>query len=346
MLKLHPGPGEKIYSVAKIATVVNSLEAEGVLPAAALKGLDLSADDLRSPETRVSLNQVIECYRNASRLSPDPYFGYHTGLRFHVSTYGMYGFAILSSTSFRKAAWFAEQYHQLETPVAKFTFSEDGDRALWKISPASLPNLDPALGRSIVEVQLGTAVSLHRDVMGFSFAPSQMRFTYGALHDRQADESAFGCPVLFDQSDNAMIFDRRWMDGSPELGNELTYLEAARLCDELLKRMQLKIGPVGEVREAVLHNLGRPVTVAAVSKRLGVPVRTLKRRLQQQGTSYREIVDEVRTEVAIKYLRETDLSIEDIAYSLGFSEVANFRRAFRRWTKETPNQFKTAARGR
>lgn len=48
MLKLHPGPGEKIYSVAKIATVVNSLEAEGVLPAAALKGLDLSADDLRS----------------------------------------------------------------------------------------------------------------------------------------------------------------------------------------------------------------------------------------------------------------------------------------------------------
>lgn len=88
------------------------------------------------------------------------------------------------------------------------------------------------------------------------------------------------------------------------------------------------------------------MTVAAVSKRLGVPVRTLKRRLQQQGTSYREIVDEVRTEVAIKYLRETDLSIEDIAYSLGFSEAANFRRAFRRWTKETPNQFKTAARGR
>ena len=69
---------------------------------------------MSSPTTRISLNQVIEGYRNAAKLSPDPHFSYHTGLRFHLSAYGMYGFAILSSMNYRQTMQFAEKYHQLE----------------------------------------------------------------------------------------------------------------------------------------------------------------------------------------------------------------------------------------
>ena len=71
-----------------------------------------------------------------------------------------------------------------------------------------------------------------------------------------------------------------------------------------------------------------------------MPVRTLKRRLHEQGTSYRKIVNELRAQIAIRYLRETDLTIEDIASCLGYSEATNFRQAFRRWTKATPQQFR------
>src|SRR5208282_1309451 len=100
---IKAGPDERIYPVAKIATIVDALAAEGVSPADALKGVHLSQSAISSPATRVSLNQVIECYCNAVRLSRDPRFACHAGLRFHVSTYGMYGFAILSSTDFRQA---------------------------------------------------------------------------------------------------------------------------------------------------------------------------------------------------------------------------------------------------
>ena len=80
-----------------------------------------------------------------------------------------------------------------------------------------------------------------------------------------------------------------------------------------------------------------------VASELGVSVRTLRRRLTDKGTSYRRIVDDLRREVAIKYLRDTDMTVEDVAFALGFNDAANFRRAFRRWTSATPQQFRKAA---
>ena len=96
----------------------------------------------------------------------------------------------------------------------------------------------------------------------------------------------------------------------------------------------------GHVREALLHNLAQPMTLDTVSRRLKIPIRTLRRRLQQEGTSYRKLADELRTEIAIKYLRDTAMTVEDIASSLGFSDAASFRYAFRRWTNATPGKFR------
>src|ERR1700736_5959817 len=92
------GPNEKLYPVVKIAMVVDALKDEGVSPRDALAGIHLSETQLSSPAVKVSANQVIQSYGNAIRLSRNPHFAYQTGLSFHVSTYGVYGFAILSST--------------------------------------------------------------------------------------------------------------------------------------------------------------------------------------------------------------------------------------------------------
>jgi AraC-like DNA-binding protein len=68
--------------------------------------------------------------------------------------------------------------------------------------------------------------------------------------------------------------------------------------------------------------------------------RTLRRKLEQEGTSFRELIDELRAHAAIKYVRDTDLTIEDVAYALGFSDAAAFRHAFRRWTKSAPHEYR------
>ena len=136
---IETGPDEKIHPVAKLATIVEALAAEGVTLHDALRSIQLDASALSSPQTRVSLNQIIASCRNALSLSQDPLFAYHAGLRFHASTQGMYGFAILSSTDHRKTMKLAIEYHRLATPLADIAFREESGRGVWIINPAPYP---------------------------------------------------------------------------------------------------------------------------------------------------------------------------------------------------------------
>ena len=337
---MKPSPTDIIYRISQIAAVVDALATEGVAWSDALAGTQLDAQELKSPETRASLDQIIQCYHNARRLSGDPHFAYHTGLRFHLSTYGLYGFAILCSTDFRQTMRFAEQYHQLATPDADVAFSEEADSVTWTTRPTPMLGVDAATYRFIVELQFGIGVSLHREAMGPAFVPLELRVTYGSGETENALENAVGCPVLFNQPENTWAFDKRWLDGPATLGNELAFKETRKLCDELMTEMQLRIGLAGSVREVLLVNLSQPMNLDAVSRRLKIAARTLKRKLREEGTSYRQIVDDLRTQLAIRYLRDTELTIEDIASVLGFADAASFRHSFQRWTKETFGGFR------
>jgi AraC-like DNA-binding protein len=337
---IQPGPNERLHSVVKIAALVDSLQAEGISPARALERVNLSQSELTSPETRVSITQILQCCRNAVALAADPFLAYRTGLRFHVSSFGMYGFAILSSTDFRHTMRFAEKYHHLATPLAKVTFKEADDCGVWTVAPLSHRDVDARLYRFLVEMQFGIHVSLQRDVMGPSFAPRALRVTYQPIVDPSLYAKFFSCPVVFGQPANEFAFDSIWLDGAPEFGNRVTYSWVRSLCDQLVQELQLRIGLVGEVRELLLANLARPRGLEALAVGLGMTPRRLRRKLAQENTSFRQLLDELKTEVAIKYLRDTELTVEDIASSMGFDDIANFRRAFRRWTNRTPNDYR------
>ena len=112
------GFSERVFSATKILAVVDTLVAEGASALDALVDADLSLSDLNSPATRISRNQLIQCYRNAIALSRDPHLPYTIGSSVHLSAYGMYGYAMLCSTDFRRTMDFAVRYHQLATPLA------------------------------------------------------------------------------------------------------------------------------------------------------------------------------------------------------------------------------------
>jgi AraC-like DNA-binding protein len=337
---LRTGPEDKVYQVVKLAMVIDALAAERISVEDALAGVGISRDAASSPATRVSLNQIIECYRNANKLCHNPHFAYGTGLRFHFTDYGMYGFAMLSSTNYRRTMQFAMQYHQLATPLAEIDLKEASGCGIWTITPMAHPHIDASLYRFLLEMQFGITVSLHRDFMGPSFAAQELHVTYGAPDDAPKYSEMFGCPVLFSQSENQLRFDVAWLDRTPNLGNEITYLTVVELCDRLMEDLQLRLGLAGKVRQLLLTNLMRPVSFSDVASNLNMSVRTLRRKLREENTSFRNLVDELRMEIAIRYLRETDLAVEHISELLGFSDVANFRQAFRRWTKAAPHKFR------
>lgn len=337
-------PDDKVYPAAKIALVLNALTAEGVPTKDALTHLQLSKAAMSSPATRISLNQVIDCYRYAIERSRDPHFAFRTGLRTHVAAYGMYGFAILSSMNYRQTMQFAVKYHQLATPLTVLHFEEDAASGIWRLNPIAHARIDTGLYKFVVEMQFGIILSLHRDVMGSSFFAREFQVTYREPDDASDYPALFGAPISFGQSANRLLFDAAWLDGTPRLGNEIAYATVVSLCDGQVEEFQLHRGLVGKVRQNLMMNLMRPTRFDDVARNLNMSARTLRRKLQEENTSFRQLADELRRDLAIRYLRDTDLTVEDIAEALGFSDAANFRHAFRRWTKSAPHEFRATSK--
>ena len=136
------GFGERLYSVAKMAAVIDALVEGGVSADEALDGSEVSFDQLHSPLTKISRNQLIRCYRNAIALSRDPHLPFTIGSSVHLSAYGMYGYAMLCSTDFRRTMEFAIRYHQLATPLASISFEERDRLGIWIIEPVLHPKID------------------------------------------------------------------------------------------------------------------------------------------------------------------------------------------------------------
>ena len=335
------GVGDRVYESTKLAAVFDMLASHGCPADAVLRDANIAPQDVHSPRARISLLQLMTVCQNAIRLSTDRHLPYRIGASIHVSTYGMYGYAILCCPDFRKAMDFAMRYHALAAPLVAITFREDKGDASWIIEPNLHAISDPALYRFVTEMQIGIHISLMRDIMGPTFAPSEIHLAYPHAGDFDLAPDHVGCPVRFDRPVNQLVFPSRWLDQIAGLGNKTTYPTIVALCDSLLGDLRLRVGVAGKIRAILLRDIANPPTFEAAAKLLGVNERSLRRQLRQQGLSFRGLRDELRSQIALKYLRSTNLANEDIALALGFSDAANFRRAFHRWTNKAPSEIRS-----
>jgi AraC-like DNA-binding protein len=336
------GVHEQVYEPTKLAAVFDALVERGFSAGEILRGVNLRLEEVHSPKTRISRAQLMAVYKNAVGLSTDPHLAYLIGRNIHVSTYGMYGYAILCCPDFRKVMEFAMSYHALAAPLTAIDFREEGAFATWTIEPVVHADADRELYRFVTELQVGVHISLMRDVMGAEFAPDEIHLAYVQADDFGLTEELAGCTVCFAQPSNQIVFKSTWLDHTASLGNRTTYTAVVELCDQLLGDLKLRTGAVGKIRAILLQDIANPPSFDAMAKLLDVNGRSLRRQLQQQGMSFRELRDELRTQLALKYLRSTHLPIEDIALALGFSDAASFRRAFHRWTGKAPSQIREA----
>jgi len=334
------GLSERVYESTKLAALFDVLVDQGCPAGEILRNVNLTVDEVHSPKSRISLAELMTACKNAIRLSSDPHLPYRIGTSIHISAYGMYGFAILCCPDFRKAMAFAELYHALAAPLAKIEFTEEGGVARWVIDPNARAATDPQVYRFITEMQIGIHISLMRDIMGPSFTPDQISLAYPESHDFGLAADEIGCRLSFASRTNQINFRSAWLDQAANLGNKTTYPAIEALCDDLLNDLKSRIGVAGEIRALLLRNITNPPTLAAIAKLLEVSDRSLRRQLRDQGISFRGLLDELRMQIALKYLRTTRLGNEDIALALGFSDATNFRRAFRRWTNKSPSEIR------
>jgi AraC-like DNA-binding protein len=334
------GLGERVYESTKLAALFDVLVERGCPAGEILRNVNLSVDDVHSPKSRISLGELMTACKNAVRLSSDPHLPYRIGASIHISAHGMYGFAILCCPDFRRAMTFAELYHALAAPLATIEFAEEDGLARWVIEPNAHAATDPQIYRFVNEMQIGIHISLMRDIMGAAFTPEQVSVAYPQAHDFGLPADQIGCHPSFSSRTNQIIFRSAWLNQAAHLGNKTTYPAIVDLCEDLLNDLKSRVGVAGEIRALRLRNINNPPTLDAIAKLLEVSDRSLRRQLREQGISFRSLLDELRMQIALKYLRTTRLANEDIALALGFSDAANFRRAFRRWTNKSPGEIR------
>src|SRR5262249_47697141 len=125
---------EKLYAPLKIAMVVRVLSEAGYVADRVLSGTGLNSEELANPNTRTSIEQLLIVGRNAVRLCHAPGLGLAIGQRLHVTSYGMYGYALLCAGTLRQAFDTALRYHALATPVMRIQWKEHHEKATWVLS--------------------------------------------------------------------------------------------------------------------------------------------------------------------------------------------------------------------
>lgn len=336
---------ERLHRPDKMFVLAEVLAEAGVPAATLLEGSGLAPADLQQAATRVSIAQLLAVCERARRLSPDPALALRAGLRTRITHFGLYGYALLASPTPRQAIEVALRYRALASPLIGLGFAVDGDEAVWSFDdPLDLGPASAAF-RFVVELQLGTLLALHRDLLGPTLAPRRVRLRQGAPAHAAAYPALLHCPADFEQTADELRFDAVWLDRPLAFANPASAEAARRTCEQQLAEIDGAAGLAGRVARRLLRTPGRFPDLPAVAAELGLHPRTLRRHLQAGGRSFQQLRDEVRLKMARDYLRDTRLSTEDIAAALGFSDAANFRHAFKRWSGQAPATWRQAQRG-
>ena len=341
MYRAPPSFDEKIYPAHKLAALAGALLEAGVPVAQVLAGSGIAESRLHAPGTRISYRQMLAVFRNAHRLSPDPGVALRAGERMRVTAYGMYGYAVLSSPSHAAAIELGVKYHRVMGPVADVSFSQANGVAAWEYQP--ILALDPAddFYRFVLEFQFSSHRTLYKDLYGPSFEFAGLRAVYAAPRHARLYKRLFKCPVSFGQPRNELVFDAARLSDPTVYSDPITHAMVSEMCEQSLAELNRSQGIAATVHRLLLEHPGSFPDIDTAAASLSMNTRTLRRRLEAEQTSYRRILAEVRTRLAIEYLSKTDMTTEEIGTRLGYSEAANFRHAFTRWTGRLPSHFRS-----
>lgn len=340
MATTRPLLNERIYAPYKIAALVEVLAEQGISPEQILKGSGVDADEIYDASVLTSVRQYAIVCKNAVSLSCDPATPFKVGSRLHLSAYGMYGYALMSCLSLRDYFRLGVKYHRLATPTLTIEWTEYPDRAVWSFPDAFVSSPSRELREFLIEQQFVQHVTHLQDVAGRSCPPMEARFSYSAPAHADIYSAYLGCPCFFDQAQCELIYDSAILNQKPQLAHKLTATLLQETCDRLIGQAKTSVGASGEVYQILMSTPGVFPGMEAVANTLNMTSRTLRRRLEAEGTSFHAIVDDVRCSLALEYLRTTKMSTDDVAMLLGFSDAANFRRALKRWTAKGPGELR------
>jgi AraC-like DNA-binding protein len=329
-------------SVAYLQGLLDYLARQGLESAELLERVQLSPQILAQRDQRITASTYLELLGHGVRLTGDEQLGLHLGEAVRPGYYGVLGYLIMSCATLADALHRQARYAALVGNLGQVDLADEPPRAGLEPQVAhSWQPLLPQQKRQLSEETLAGWVTFGHWISGLDIPPTEVRFQHAAPADTAEYQRIFRCPVLFDQADNALIFPKRLLATPLGQADAQVRLMLDAYADRLLGEIQQGHSVLDRARLELSRQLPEVgADLQQIAARLALSPRTLQRRLREAGLSFNQLVDETRQQLVLHYLRDPALELAEIAFLVGFSEPGSLARAFRRWTGQSPGEYR------
>jgi len=328
-------PTIQAKAVEKITRAAANL---GVAAHSLYEATGLNPDVLADPDRRIPFDAIVSLYEKAALLTGDDAFGLHVGENVDPKAFDVLGYSVINSPTFGAGLDRMVRYNSLWTNGSSFAVEVSGPntRIVYTYEePATIEH------RHDAEMTFAAIVTLGRKITDADWSPFSVAFEHQQPADTTEHSRIFRCKLTFGAQANEFIFDSRTLSLPLVKADPSLCAVLDRHAKELLTTYPREDTLPDRIRTLIRDELnGGDASLDRLATKLGMSGRTLQRKLREHGTSHQELLDEMRRALAMRYLREPEMAICEVAYLLGFSESSALHRAFKRWTGMTPSEFR------
>lgn len=330
-----------LHPVAICQVMINFAANLGVDKETCLLGTGITDQDLFDGEALITRSQEMRLIENIILALPDePALGFKLGLQYNLATFGIWGVALRTSRTLRDAAALAMRYIPLSTAYCRMHIVDEPGYFGVCMDPEPIPR---HLRQFLLERDMATGINLMKELSlaGVNIVAAEFQGEPPDYVDLITETC--GVQPVYYCDRNAMLVTSEDADQPlPTYDAHLVRLLDDQ-CRQQLRRRQTS-GVAGQVRQQLLGPLGLVASLDEVAKSIAMSPRSLRRKLEQEGTSFRSLVEEERRQLAVKLLEGSEMKLDELAVHLGYTDTASFTRAFRRWMGCSPGEYRKNTR--
>lgn len=329
-------------SVTVFRPIIHAITALGLEWRPLLESCEIDLELLADSEARIPAELFDQFWRRASELTGDPCFGLHVGEGIRPLAANILGYLLMSSPTVRDGLERVVRYQRLVFDAEWLSLLDRGASVLLRMKTSYADPLDIAVQ---AEYRTMIALKLIDWVTAVDFHAGEVRFSHAALGEHSEYERILRCPVKFQYKETELVLSKASLDqpslhANPEIAQFHEEYAERHLTDMADRSVRRK------VKECLMAVLDRgPCALPEVAQSLFMSARTLQRRLAAEGTSFQDVLDSLRRELSLHHLEKVDTALAEIAYVAGFSDTSAFSRAVRRWTGQTPLEYRRSRSG-
>ncbi len=301
-----------------------------------LKKLGIDSKLITDPNARFDMDKINRFFLEMADLIPGESFALAAGNHWHPGQMGALGYGWMTSSTLRTGFNRLIRFTKILNDELRIELNETGDfleiRKWFKVSD-EVPRFrtDGAMAILMAMIRFNTDASFH---------PDSVTFSYPEPDDTSAYYQLFQCPISFGEKYDAIVISIEEADKPRICSNS----QLSLLNDQVLVKYLAKLDKdniVEQVKATIMGQLSSGATNdLSIASDLFMSKRTLQRRLNDNDTTFKELLNEVRHELANKYILDSSLPVTEISYLLGFSETSSFTRAFKRWSGQSPTEYR------